>query len=189
VYLLDLKTETQHNHELSQQLSCLKSKLKEITAKLKQLQKDHARLLDRKLEGDRRIGTLQQKLQQLKQQKGGSSGGGADGGMQQGWNQGFSSLSGAQGLGGGRDTATGAPSRRQQQQKQQQQREAIGFEGSLVGGGGGAAAAAGGCAEGMSAAMAAEQAARLAAEAKVGGALGADAVLPYLTTMHHIRLD
>lgn len=68
-YILDIKAETQRNHDLSQQLALLKAKLKEATSKHKQLQRDHARLLDRKLEGDRRMGSLQQKLQQLRTNK------------------------------------------------------------------------------------------------------------------------
>lgn len=65
-YVVDLKAETQRNHELSEQLAASKVKYKEASSKLKQLQRDHARLLDRKLEGDRRVSTLQQKVQDLK---------------------------------------------------------------------------------------------------------------------------
>lgn len=63
---MDVKAETQRNHELSEQLAASKAKYKEASSKLKQLQRDHARLLDRKLEGDRRVSTLQQKVQDLK---------------------------------------------------------------------------------------------------------------------------
>lgn len=49
------------------------------------MQRDHARLLERKLEGDRRIATLQQKLQQARKQQGGGGGAvdGGGGGQQQ----------------------------------------------------------------------------------------------------------
>jgi hypothetical protein len=68
-YLVDLKAESQRNQDLTQQLAGQKAKVKEANGKLKQLQKDHARLLERKLEADRRVTTLQQKLQQLRQRR------------------------------------------------------------------------------------------------------------------------
>jgi chromosome segregation ATPase len=115
-YILDLKAEAQRSHELTQQMTALKAKHKETTSKHKQLQRDHARLLDRKLEGDRRVGSLQQKLQQLRSSK------------QAGAQGGSSADAAAAGQGG----------------------VAAGFSGAAGG------------------AVAAEQQARLAAEAKVG---------------------
>lgn len=136
-YILDLKAETQRNHDLSQQIASFKAKLKEATSKHKQLQRDHARLLDRKLEGDRRVGSLQQKLQQLRTNK-------------QAGEQSSSSAAAAAAAGpvrgfAGSGSSAGLPGSSQ----------AVGFS-----------AAAGG-------AVAAEQQARLAAEAKVSWLVGA----------------
>jgi hypothetical protein len=68
---MDLKAETQCNQEVAQQLAGQKAKFKEANGKLRQLQKDHARLLERKLEADRRVTTLQHKVQQLRQKRDG----------------------------------------------------------------------------------------------------------------------
>jgi hypothetical protein len=72
----DLKDEAQRHKELCQQHGKLEEKHREVATKLRRLQRDHARLLDRKLECDRRITSLQQQLQQRKQQASGSQAGG-----------------------------------------------------------------------------------------------------------------
>lgn len=140
-YILDIKAETQRNHDLSQQLASFKAKLKEATSKHKQLQRDHARLLDRKLEGDRRVGSLQQKLQQLRTNK-------------QAGGQSSSSAAAA---------ATAGPRR--------------GYVGSGSSGGFPGSSCQEGVAAGLSGvsggAVAAEQQARLAAEAKVSWSVAA----------------
>lgn len=166
-----MKTEVQRNHELTQQLTTLKSKLKESTSKHKQLQKDHARLLDKKLEGDRRINTLQQKLQQLKS-NGRNNSSSAGGSAAAAAASGAGSLSEGfrQGSGGGGDAGmceSAEPFARQQQQ--QQQGHVSVFVNPLA------------VDADASAAVEAKQRARVAAEAKVSGRAVAGWVVGGLT--------
>lgn len=147
---MDLKAETQRNQELSQQLTATKARCKETSTKLKQLQKDHGRLLDKKLEGDRRVAALQHKLQESRRNTSGSSAN--------------ASTSGVLSPGPAQPATQAAlPALRQQSQPHQQEQEQQPWDN------GASAEPAAGRVDGWGAVMAAEHKARLAAEAKVRG--------------------
>lgn len=63
-YAADLKSEAQRYTELQQTHEQLQQSHTETAGKLKRLHRDHTRLLDRKLECDRRITSLQFKLKE-----------------------------------------------------------------------------------------------------------------------------